>query len=99
MTQKVLAYEYEIEEGKSGLPSVGGLPTYLDLAYKSGLVRSIERHLRIRAEDQDWTDRQIVMSLIVLNFAGSDCVDDIEKLEAEEGFCRILRKVLAEAAG
>ena len=92
MAQKVLPYEYEIEEGKSGLTSVGGLPTYLDLAYAGGLVRSIERHLKIRTGDQGWTDRQIIMSLIALNLAGGDCVDDIEKLEADEGFCRILRK-------
>ena len=25
-----------------------------------------------------------------MNLAGGDCVDDIEKLEADEGFCRIL---------
>ena len=92
MAQKVLPYEYEIEDGKSGLTSVGGLPTYLDLASATGLVRSIDRHLKIRTGDQGWTDRQIVLSLIALNLAGGDCVDDIEKLEADEGFCRILRK-------
>jgi len=64
----------------------------LDLAFASGLVRSIDRHLRIRTGEQGWTDRQIVLSLIALNLAGGDCVDDIEKLEADEGFCRILRK-------
>src|SRR5208337_1347744 len=92
MAQKVLPYEYEIEDGKSGLTAVGGLPTYLHLALASGLVRSIDRHLRIRTGEQGWTDRQIVLSLIALNLAGGDCVDDIEKLEADEGFCRILRK-------
>ena len=59
MAQKVLPYEYEIEDGKSGLTSVGGLPTYLDLASATGLVRSIDRHLKIRTGDQGWTDRQI----------------------------------------
>ncbi len=92
MAQRVLPYEYEIEGGKSGQTSMGGLPTYVDLAYTSGLAKSIERHLRIRTGDQGWTDRQIILSLIALNLAGGDCVDDIEKLEADEGFCRILRK-------
>jgi hypothetical protein len=92
MAQTLLPYEYEIEGGKSGLTSVGGLPTYLDLASATGLVRSIEKHLKIRTGDQGWTDSQIVLSLITLNLAGGDCVDDIEKLEADEGFCRILRK-------
>jgi hypothetical protein len=79
------------------LTSVGGLPTDLDLAYASGLVNSIDRHLKIRTGDQGWTDRQIVLSLIALNLAGGDCVDDIEKLEADEGFFRVLRK--AEVRG
>lgn len=92
MAQKVLPYEYEVEDGKSGLTSFGGLPTYLDLASTTGLLGLIDKHLKIRTGDQGWTDRQIVLSLIALNLAGGDCVDDIEKLEADEGFCRILRK-------
>jgi len=97
MAQKALSYEYEIERGKSGLTSVGGLPVYLDLASASGLLKSIDRHLRIRAGAQGWTDRQMVLSLIALNLAGGDCVDDIEKMEADEGLCRILRR--AETQG
>ncbi len=72
MAQKVLPYEYEIEDGKSGLTSVGGLPTYFDLASATGLVKSIDRHLRIRTGEQGWTDQQIVLSLIALNLAGGD---------------------------
>ena len=97
MAQKLLPYEYEIEESKSGLTSLGGLPLYLDLALATGLLGSIDRHLKVRDGDQGWTDRQIVLSLVLLNIAGGDCVEDIEKLEGDEGFCRIFRK--AEAQG
>ena len=38
MAQKGLPYEYEIEEGKTGLTSFGGLPTYLDLASAVGFI-------------------------------------------------------------
>ncbi len=34
----------------------------------------------------------MVMSLNLLNLAGGDCVDDLKILEADEGFCQILRK-------
>ncbi|MGE5300985.1 MAG: IS1380 family transposase, partial [Acidobacteriota bacterium] len=60
MAQRALPYEYEIEENKAGLTSVGGLPTYLDLAALTGLLGSIGRHLRIRTGDQGWTDRQMI---------------------------------------
>jgi hypothetical protein len=33
------------------------------------------------------------MSLILLNLAGGDCVDDLRVLEGDEGFCRVLRRV------
>jgi len=97
MAQKGLPYEYEFESGKSGLTSLGGLPAYLDLAWATGLLKSTDKHLMIRAGEQGWADRQIILSLIALNLAGGDCVEDIEKLEADEGFCRILRK--AETQG
>ena len=42
---------------------------------------------------QGWTDEQIVMSLILLNLAGGESVDDLRILEADEGFCRILRRI------
>lgn len=93
MAQRALPYEYEIEESKAGLTSLGGLPTYLDLAASTGLLGSIDRHLRIRTGDQGWTDRQMILALVLLNLVGGDCVEDIDKLEGDEGFCRILRKV------
>jgi hypothetical protein len=92
MAQKALPYEYEIEESKAGLTSFGGLPTYLDLASATGFLRSIDRHLKIRS-GQGWTDRQMILSLVLLNLVGGDCVEDIDKLEADEGFGRIMRKV------
>jgi hypothetical protein len=93
MTQRGLPYEYEIEDGKAGLTAFGGLPTYLDLIAATGFQKAIDKHLNIRRGDQGWTDRQMVLSLVLLNLAGGDCIEDMEKLERDEGFCRILRKV------
>ncbi len=42
---------------------------------------------------QGWTDEQILESLILLNLAGEDCVEDLTRLEKDEGFCRVLRRV------
>jgi hypothetical protein len=71
MAQKTLPYQYEIEEGAAGLTSLGGLPTYLDLAAATGFLGSIDRHLRIRTGDQGWTDRQMILSLVLLNLVGA----------------------------
>lgn len=93
MSQGVLGFQYGTESRRSGMTALAGLPLYLDLAEAASLSRSIERHLKIREGKQGWTDQQIVMSLILLNVAGGDCVEDLRVLESDEGFARVLRRV------
>jgi hypothetical protein len=95
MPQGILPYKYEKEKTDSGMTSLAGLPVYLDLASVLNLGESIATRLHIKI--QGWTDKQIVMSLILLNLAGGESVDDLRLLEADEGFCRILRRI--ELAG
>lgn len=94
MTQGILSFQYQAEPSTTGMTGLGGLPAYLELAVASGLIASIQRHMKVCAEQsQGWTDNQIIMSLIMLNIAGGDCVDDLRVLEEDEGFARVLRRV------
>ena len=94
MAQGVLPFQYQDQNRVAGLTALAGLPAYLDLAQAAGLRDSICRHLNIRSDsNQGWSDHQIVIALILLNLAGGDCVADLEKLEADEGLCRVMRKV------
>lgn len=92
MTQGVLPFKYEEEKKDTGMTALAGLPVYLDLAKVVGLSKSIQKHLKIRTNGQGWTDTQMVLSLMLLNLAGGTCVEDLKILEADEGFCEILRK-------
>lgn len=93
MPQGVLPFQYEKEESERGKTSLAGLPTYLDLAHVSGLAKSIREHLKVKEGGQGWTDQEMVLSLIMLNLAGGDCVDDLRILAGDEGFCRVLHRV------
>jgi hypothetical protein len=93
MTQGILPFKYEEAKDTTGMTALGGLPVYMDLAHVIGLSKSIGNHLGVRNGTQGWTDNQIVTSLILLNLAGGDSVDDLKTLEADEGLCRILRKI------
>ena len=93
MTQGVLLFKYEEEKTESGATALAGLPVYLDLAKVLGLSESIQKHLTIRENSQGWTDVQAVMSLILLNLAGGSCVDDLDILNADQGFCKILSRI------
>jgi len=94
MAQGVLPFQYQVHKSDPGLTALAGLPAYLDLAQAAGLRDSICRHLNICGDQsQGWSDHQVVMALILLNLAGGDCVADLEKLEADEGLCKVMRKV------
>ena len=92
MAQGILPFKYESEKKTTGMTALAGLPVYLDLARVTGLSKSIEKHLRVRKGGQGWRDSQIVLSLVLLNLAGGDCVDDIKILEKDDGFCEVLKK-------
>jgi len=91
MAQGVLAYKYEEEKTTTGMTALAGLPVYLDLAFVLGLGDHIRAHLHVKA--QGWTDEQIITSLVLLNLAGGDSVDDIRILDKDEGFCKVLGRV------
>lgn len=73
------------------MTALGGVPVYLDLTTAMRLPEIIAKHLHIK--QQGWTDSQTVMSLILLNLAGGDCVNDLVRLEGDSGFCRVLRRI------
>jgi hypothetical protein len=75
------------------MTALAGLPTYLELAHVAGLSQSIQRHLKLREGKQGWTDAQVITSLVLLNLAGGECIDDLRILEKDEGFGEVLRKV------
>jgi hypothetical protein len=91
MAQGVLGFKYEEEKCDTGMTGLAGLPVYLDLLQGMGLPGLIGRHLQVK--QRGWTDAQMVLSLMLLNLAGGDCVEDLRTLEKDEGFCRILRRM------
>lgn len=95
MAQGELAFKYEVAHQGVGMTGMGGIGTYLDLACRSGMVRSIERHVKARKGGQGWTDAEQVLSLVMLNLVGGDCVEDVNRLESDEGFCRLLCKAVS----
>jgi hypothetical protein len=91
MPQGVLPYKYEEEKTQSGMTALAGLPVYLDLASVLGLGEHIHQHMHIK--ERGWTDEQTLLSLILLNLAGGDSVDDLEVLEKDKGFCSVLDRI------
>ena len=96
MAQGLLGFQYEGSE-TGGATALAGLPVYFELAVVAGLVDSIQARLKVRAHGQGWSDASVVMSLILLQLAGGESVDDISKLQADEGFQRLMVEVLSRS--
>lgn len=89
LPQDVLGFQYEAERSRGGLTSLAGLPLYLDLVQASGLGAAIRQPVRI-AVAQGSLDIQMALGRIFLNPAGGDCVEDLERLEQDDGFAAVL---------
>ena len=87
----MLGYEYVEDSSSSRMTGHAGLLPYLDLACVLGLSREVDARVGICGE-QGWLDRHHVLSLILLNLAGGECVEDIRMLESDAGLCRIFRE-------
>jgi hypothetical protein len=95
MSQGVLPYQYQASPRGCGLTALAGLPLYLDLIKASGLGAAVRAHLAVSGR-QGWLDIQMVLSVLSLNLAGGDCLEDIERLQADQGFNTVLRAVERE---
>jgi hypothetical protein len=91
MKQGIFPFKYEVEKSPGGMTALAGLLPYLELGYVMGLSRAIEKRLRIRG-DQGWSDVETVMALIYLNLVEGQGISDLDILEGDEGFCRVLRE-------
>lgn len=87
----LLPYEFEEEPTKSRIMGRAGLLVYTDLACVLGLPNAADQEIGA-CGDQGWMDRHHVLSLILLNIAGGESVEDIRQLEADPGLCEILRE-------
>lgn len=91
MAQGALPFKYEEEKKDFGLTGFAGLFLFLDLLYKSNFPEMVNRHVSAKANKDGWSDFHVLLSLILLNLAGGDSVDDIRKLESDSGLVRFFK--------
>lgn len=79
-----------VEADDTPTTSYAGLLPYLELWRRLGLPELIEQTVTICGR-QGWSDRQLVLALVLLNLAGGGCMTDIDHLEADAGLCQLVR--------
>jgi hypothetical protein len=94
MPQGLLGFQYEREKKEKGLTVFGGIGPYLDLFKALGVARLLDREVGMSQGDQGYRDSEIGIALILLNIVGGECVEDIDRLELDEGLRRLYRKLI-----
>ncbi len=91
ISKSIIPCHLELEK-KSILTSFTGLLPYLELFQVMDIIKIISKHLKIRPNTEGFTDVQILVSLILLQMAGGDSIEDLNQLRNDEGFKKIVRK-------
>ncbi len=86
----ILPITVEADPSAAVTTAHAGLLPYLELLCVSGLLRHIDRAVRLHGQ-QGWLTRQIIQSLVLLNLLGGESVTDIDTLEADAGLCALAR--------
>ena len=97
MPQRPLPFQYEIDPTNSRLTALGGLPLFLDLMSCLGVIANLRQCLAQPGDMQGWSVADVVLALILVNLAGGDCIEDLERLNADVGFTQVMG--LAHRAG
>ena len=64
-----------------------------ELAVVAGMRESVTRHVCARSGKQGWSDTDLVLTPALLNLAGGECVDDVEKLARDAGSSEVMERV------
>jgi hypothetical protein len=98
MTQGVLPFKYEEEKKDFGTTSLTGSLLFLDLLHKMSFFKMVSDNLRAKEDKQGWSDFQFLICLILLNLCGGDCVDDVKRMEADDGLRMIIKHLELRSA-
>ena len=90
MRQGILPIEYAEVPRSGGVTALAGMLPYVDLVEASGLRSSLQRQLGA-SRTQGWSESQLSVSLLLLNLAGGESVDDLRILEQDEGLGQVVR--------
>jgi hypothetical protein len=94
MLQFALPFKYEEETKNSGMTALAGLPLYLELLYSLHIPEAMRRELDSGVHASTvWKPSDIVLSLVLLNLAGGEHVDDLRILDSDAGFCSLMERI------
>ena len=94
--------ELKIKVGETDVAVTGfaGLCALVRVAHQTGLVRDLDRLVRVKRRRRGYSPGASALDLMLLLSAGGECMDDLEVLRSDKGLSRLLRRrVMAPSTG
>jgi len=86
----------KVAETDAAVTGLGGVPGLVNLAHEMGLFKDVDALLPPKERDRGYSPSASVFDLMLIPFAGGECIDDLAVLRADQGLERLLRrKVMA----
>ncbi len=89
ISETVLPFKLAPSAPEEQLTGFAGLPLFLETSRALGMKQHIQRLVRVR--EQGYSETALIESLVLLNLAGGDCVQDLALLRADEGLRTLLK--------
>jgi len=87
----IIPYKFEEEKRQAKLTGLTGMLLPLELMYAMELDKEIQKQIKVRPT-QGYSDGKEIISLILLNLAGGEHVEDIKQLKGDIGFNELAKE-------
>lgn len=90
----LLPFQLDPEPATETLTAFGGLPLVAQTFRSLGLPQSVARHLRLKQRQRGLDEVTMIESVVLLNAAGGDCLEDFRRLAEDPGLSTLLGHAL-----
>lgn len=90
MKQGMLPYTVEVHGGAEQVTGRAGLLTVVETWRALGMRGETANHVHVRQRNSGASEADKIEDVLLLTTSGGECVDDINVLRADGGFCRLL---------
>ena len=90
----------KVGETDAAVTGFAGLSAVVRVAHQTGLVRDLDRLVRVKRRRRGYSPGASALDLMLLLSAGGECIEDLEVLRSDRGLSRLLRRrVMAPSTG
>lgn len=82
----------KVAETDAAVTGLGGVPTLVNLAHEMGLFKDVDSLLPPKERDRGYSPSTAVFDLMLIPFAGGECIDDLSVVRADRGLEYLLRR-------